>query len=862
MYSLGNIFFFTQIILLCIVSVMAAVAGNDFFNSIFDKELMVRTDMRTFPRGISHVEIFDLKRAGALLNNREALMKSLPSSGDEVYETLEKYVAASSHVDGGQQGPYIGKTVTHFIPSKRDPTGFGRLYPEHGVSLSAYKKVIRAELANDLYYDIDMVNAHPAIIRWLCSCVGIACPLLEKYIAERKECLNDVIAGAKATHPELTLDNAKSMVLSVIYKDNGVSSRYKDVQRSAWLKSFIAEMSDIKALISVRFAKIHEMRDKYLVSTKQEQSPNPKGSLLSYIVNVIENRLLFEAVDALAIVTPMSDIILSFDGMLLQRSHVDKVGIAKCIKRVNERYKGFGTGVTVMSKKFTRSAELEALGDVKMNWAVFSATLKSHTFTAQKLHAWFAVNAYRALFISGDAPGRIIVESSGEYHELSPTHGGISTRVTGLAKKPTTVKSCTLGDLMNNHGFVRHIPTYIRRGFLIGKDAEADPSVFSTFPGFSARADLCSFDFGNSDVGEPVWHKTGHEDLDLFLSHIVEVLACDDIYSAQYMFSWIAHIVLKPHIKTSRAVFLYSEKQGLGKSLVAQFLRDKVFGNPISTSEQNLRTFCKGFNSQLADKIFIMVEELSTERGASMQGADSLKDMITNSHPMIETKGVKVGILRKGYQNFMLMSNHRDALEVEESDRRFLMLELSDKYYRNADHYKRLANALTSETADALVKYIGWIDREHPDWLIDVITTEPPQTKLKQEHRLANAPTHILFMLKLKELFCSEDELDEVVRKLYGNLVNDRPNWVNIVKNGVKYIRGIYHVPGAVLYRAYMDFHDSVIRGLAFRFECNEITLGTEMKKHMQCVKTSGVMMYRPSTLRMDEYEELPNAQT
>ncbi len=80
------------------------------------------------------------------------------------------------------------------------------------ISLNTPREV-RHTIANHLYQDVDVKNAHPVILAFLCKQRKIPCPLLEEYINNRDEKLALI-----STNKEI----AKSVVLSTL--NGGVSA--------------------------------------------------------------------------------------------------------------------------------------------------------------------------------------------------------------------------------------------------------------------------------------------------------------------------------------------------------------------------------------------------------------------------------------------------------------------------------------------------------------------------------------------------------------------------------------------------------------------------------------------------------------
>jgi hypothetical protein len=70
---------------------------------------------------------------------------------------------------------------------KQSDENKGRFFS--GTSIQGKPKYIRGYLLHDISTDIDMVNAHPAILLHLCKKHDIPCANLEKYVANRKSIL-------------------------------------------------------------------------------------------------------------------------------------------------------------------------------------------------------------------------------------------------------------------------------------------------------------------------------------------------------------------------------------------------------------------------------------------------------------------------------------------------------------------------------------------------------------------------------------------------------------------------------------------------------------------------------------------------
>lgn len=127
---------------------------------------------------------------------------------------------------------YEGKRKsTNITYSYTSSSHIGRRFSKH--SLQGISRKLRHTLAKDLYYDIDMVNAHPTFLQNICKKMDFSHPILDKYILNRDVLLNTWIGTevnqfnkqTKKTDrvPLKTKDDVKQYFLKII--NGGGSSK-------------------------------------------------------------------------------------------------------------------------------------------------------------------------------------------------------------------------------------------------------------------------------------------------------------------------------------------------------------------------------------------------------------------------------------------------------------------------------------------------------------------------------------------------------------------------------------------------------------------------------------------------------------
>ena len=160
---------------------------------------------------------------------------------------------------------------------------FGRLYPkrERGgstPSLQGLKRDVRKALAHDQYTDVDMVNAHPAILSQLLLKLGLACPALERYVDEREAVLAETGLGR---------DEAKQAFITLMY-----GGERKDPT------PFMAEFRE-EFLTNATAVLASEAYERYRTLAEAKKPANVLGCGISFVAQDLERQLVCCAIQTL-----------------------------------------------------------------------------------------------------------------------------------------------------------------------------------------------------------------------------------------------------------------------------------------------------------------------------------------------------------------------------------------------------------------------------------------------------------------------------------------------------------------------------------------------------------------------------------
>lgn len=172
-----------------------------------------------------------------------------------------------------------------------------------------------------------------------------------------------------------------------------------------------------------------------------------------------------------------------------------------------------------------------------------------------------------------------------------------------------------------------------------------------------------------------------------FLDLLKYIFGNDDA-GRQWFLRWLACPLQKPGTKLYTSVLLFSLQQGTGKSLLGMTI-GRIYGDNFTIVSQE--ELAADFNAWAKNKQFALGEEITGSD--SRRAADKLKHLITRETVTINAKYQPTYVLPDRL-NYLLTSNHPDALYLEQHDRRFFIHEieappLAQKFYDAYDKWYR-----------------------------------------------------------------------------------------------------------------------------------------------------------------------------
>jgi len=284
-----------------------------------------------------------------------------------------------------------------------------------------------------------------------------------------------------------------------------------------------------------------------------------------------------------------------------------------------------------------------------------------------------------------------------------------------------------------------------------------DPNKFNLFQGFETTPRK-----GN-------WDK--------LKNHIYEVMCHGNEEHYMWIMTWLAHIIQFPWEKKGSAIVVRGLK-GVGKSIVFTIFKDIV--GRYAMSSANASHITGQFNWHFRDKLFMIAEE-GLFAGNSREDS-ILKELITGSSLLMEPKGIDA-FQMENYIRIAIISNEEWVVNASSDERRYFVLEASDKYKDNINYFNAIIEQMEAGGKEAMMYDLLHFEPPFEEgWNI---LRRPPKTEALSRQVTQSTPVWEKFFITLIEnMGVSEanDDLDPI------NLEYGETNWVD-----PKHLRQYYY---------------------------------------------------------------------
>lgn len=653
-------------------------------------------------------EHFDENALIFILSNRSALIDEFGvEQANTIYDIGASMLLQSSH----------GTKNTLF--EKKNATG--RLFVSGGMpSLQTIKKEIRATIAGNLYYDIDIVNCGPTILSNICRFKNYKCDSLNEYITNRDSLM------AQSAYP----DEIKRDVIAIMNGARGEFESFRDHPQATFFRGLMYELEIINTCMPSWFPSIKPVEEK-----------NPHGSRMYQVISVYEDFLIQKLISFLKhieYIRPDShldgDFVPCFDGLLVRKNpdggNIDDHINIFC-EFMKETY-DFDVKFVVKPFKYIFAPSDQIPSQINNTyiheeyyWDDFLNEMRSIiwpdmvTMTLQLIKN---INRVMFMFNSGNFYG--LKSSPDEYFKLLNDKISIKFRYNTIKKGKFVVVDKSLNTLLSD-GFVsEHINSYCGIDFYPGDRIQRK---FNPWGGFMTK----TVDFVDMEKVQPI------------IDFLSKVWCSDNEEYLHYLLSWFNRAFSRPFEKTKVGIVLYSKEYQIGKGIfINQFLIPYIYGRTYASSVAGVSKITQTFNNVMNNRLLINVDEMAALGGGKTdyhQTFEVLKKITTDPTIRIELKGVD-SFDQSSYTNLIYTTNNLFSFKIEDGDVRYFVLHCNPCYRKNLLFFDNLVdNIFTQDSADHFFTYICNMENVRDP-------RDIPMTDLKEQMIEAHLPSPVRFL--------------------------------------------------------------------------------------------------------------------
>lgn len=824
--------------------------NDGMFSAIFDAADGYKPNCPMSLSDTKFTELIDANKLAFIANNKDNIFKNLRESARDAVDFEELWMATHGK----------NKFAVEYV---QDVELLGRYQARGAKSGQGLLREARHTVYDKFYYDIDVVNAHPVIISWLCENLEIESEYLNEYVSNREEQL----AKLMGINSGMSRDKAKQIFLSIQY---GGSADFNGVvSKTRFLVDYKNELEEISKQICEKMSYFKEVSDKRAESSGK--TFNLLGRALSHICCYVENQLLMAMYGKIkSKFVDAQSCVLCFDGIMLPKKLVSSEDVNSFCSEITDLFADWRVPIVVKSKPM-QPIDLSLFGydeglyysckgayypfdlsafyqfDVDQKYSEMMAKPKATEFNVlHKLLAKLIELLPRELirfkddarFSEADSKFRDIKSVALWFRKcfavIKYSDGIIVVKernATGsivfATKKLSSVTSFSITDVKFNYGSdLKSIFIPVAIGYATSSlsydcitATPHDPK--NRFEGMSPEL---GFSLAPSHIHDydPEF-KVDMAIVDVWLNHMKEVICDGDEALFNYLLRWFAHILAKPRVKTG-VVPLVKSAPGCGKNVFVTVFTDYILNSNLTIVTSDAEKIASRFNGIAEGKIFLCLDEAVDSWNRALN--NKMKNFITEPTRTIEKKGLESYTV-SDYSNYMYTTNNDFASIIEEGDRRYVCIRANSKYKGNSKYFDNFVSKLHNIDAGRhLFHYLLSLDLSNFD------VRKIPQTDYKRELAFKQASSAVEFLIALRQriLVDANTEDSASINSDDGFGFSDFSEWIEYKK-----------VPSSELYRIYVDWCESARAKILSQksFSSSLRDSGIESKRTKHCVEYS-----------------------
>jgi len=542
-----------------------------------------------------------------------------------------------------------GITKRIYSHSLGTPSGLGgRLFCSG--SLQSIWSVYRGLLMRDIGTDIDMANAHPVILNYICKIHDIPCPQLEYYINNRDRCLAEFDSrevGKKAYLSSVNSDKYAKV-------KNAPSSFKRFDDEMGWIQRQVINIPEYQKIVQT-------------VPDSRELN-NFNGSAINRIMCYYENIILQHAIHVIN-GRGLEIAILMFDGLMLYGDHYDNSELLEDIERyVESKMSGLNMKWSYKPHDTTLEIPDDFVAEKPDEYTEWKSTFESEWCKIKNVSGF--IRKYK-----NNGKTSLIMQNESGLLTAYKHECFFKTDENGKQKRVSFINEWILDPNMRCYDAMESIPPPLI----------CPPNIFNTWIDSPYESQEIHPDDPDFDL----------DAVKLFTRHI-ELLSGNNREAFEYVINWVAQSIQRPAEKMGVALNFISD-QGVGKNIFTDVLA-QLYGSESKKLEtsQPERDVWGPFNELLLDAYLIVLSE--TDKRNSIGHDGKIKAIITDAVVTINPKG-KRGFPLNSYHRIIQNSNNEDPTITSKDDRRNVIIRCSDEMRGNTEYFDTLVSALSKPNA-------------------------------------------------------------------------------------------------------------------------------------------------------------------
>lgn len=585
-----------------------------------------------------YTEFVDVKKSLAVLALTQCKLKDSFSDKDE--GTFD-----SSHSMNVKK--YLREAVASKGEMKReyryakDQTA-GRTYVV-GWGLQSTKRSLRNYVCGEVYYDIDMVNAHPSILLSLCIKCGISTPLLEEYVHNR----------------DVTLESNGLSKKDILIAMNSDKPKLK---KNHYYNSLVYELGVTK----------DALLDSIGSDVVTTNVANPISSRITKMLTLEENNILQRVVEYFGqhAHVPM------FDGLMVHKDFCPEDALPSHIEELNAMFHDEYHGLVRFVLKSTasdvvleeRATEADEYDTVKVRFE------EDHFLTLNPYVFWKKTR-------DSDRSYSFNQLKEAEFRNVCKEYQVTEFRDNGTMYTRSIFEPWMEDESKRKYECMDFIP--------FGRENRCPSFVYNTFEGF--------------EINKVTAHKPRDtSNFDTLLNNLCN----EDVEMTQYIYKYIAHMFQHPDVRTQKLV-VFKSWTGCGKDTLFRTLQylmgskyvditenpDHLFGNFNGIMDSKIALFMNelegkdgiAYQERMKGQCTAIKNKVNTKHCKMMVQTNYCRLFVNSNNDgcvNVQVSDRRFVIIKSG---FGLVANTKDEAKAKR------VKEFWDRYYADLEdvHWRR-----------------------------------------------------------------------------------------------------------------------------------------------------------------------------